>query len=74
MYKNPPRLPIEQKLAAGGLLSLRREFCPWAGICAVTAYKEISEGRLKVVKIGRNTMVAGQDAIAWRDCKRGIAA
>jgi hypothetical protein len=43
-------------------------------MCPVTAYKEISQGRLKVVKVGRKTMVAAQDAIAWRDCKRGIAA
>jgi hypothetical protein len=73
---NPhPTLTIEQKLASGGLLSLRREFCPWAGMCAVTAYKAISEGRLKVVKVGRKTMVAGEDAIAFRDAlRRGIAA
>jgi hypothetical protein len=73
MSKNTS-LPVAEKLAAGGLLSLRKEFCSWAGMCPVTAYKEISEGRLKVVKIGRKTMVAGQDAIAWRDRKRGLAA
>jgi hypothetical protein len=73
---NPhPTLTIEQKLVSGGLLSLRREFCPWAGMCAVTAYKAISEGRLKVVKIGRKTMVTADDAIAFRDAlRRGITA
>jgi hypothetical protein len=44
-------------------------------MCAVTAYKAISEGRLKVVKIGRKTMVTADDAIAFRDAlRRGIAA
>jgi hypothetical protein len=72
MYNSTP-LTIEQKLASGALLSLRREFCRWAGICPVPAYKEISEGRLKVIKVGRKAMVAAPDAIAWRDNKRGIA-
>jgi hypothetical protein len=68
-------LTIEQKLAAGGLIGLRTEFCPWAGICPTTAYKEIGEGRLKVVKVGRSTKVAGADAFAWRDSlRRGITA
>jgi hypothetical protein len=73
MRKNTS-LTVAEKLAAGGLLSLRGEFCSWAGMCPVTAYKEISEGRLKVVKVGRKTMVAAQDAIAYRDALRGIAA
>jgi hypothetical protein len=73
MSNNYAPLTIEQKLSSGALLSLRREFCHWAGICAVTAYKEKSEGRLKVVKVGRKTMVAAADAIAWRDNKRGVA-
>jgi hypothetical protein len=45
MRKNTS-LTVVEKLAAGGLLSLRKEFCSWAGMCPVTAYKEISEGRL----------------------------
>jgi hypothetical protein len=45
MPSNSAPLTIEQKLSSGALLSLRREFCPWAGVCAVTIYKEISEGR-----------------------------
>jgi hypothetical protein len=67
-------LTVAEKLAAGGLLSLRKEFCSWAWMCPVTAYKEIPEGRLKVVKIGRKTMVAAQDALAYSDALRGIAA
>ena len=66
-------LTIEQKLASGALLSLRNEFCYWACMCPVTAYKEIAAGRLKVMKVGRKTMVAADDAIAWRDAKREVA-
>ena len=73
MPSNSAPLTIEQKLSSGALLSLRREFCRWAGMCPVTAYKEVSEGRLKVIKVGRKTMVAAPDAIAWRDLKRGVA-
>ncbi len=66
-------LTIEQKIASGGLLSLRREFCPWAGMCAVTAYKEAKAGHLKLTKIRGRTMVAAPDAIAYRDGQRGVA-
>jgi hypothetical protein len=62
MLTNIAALTIEQKLSSGALLSLRREFCPWAGVCAVTAYKEIARGHLKIVKVGRKTMVTGTDA------------
>jgi hypothetical protein len=65
-------LTIEERFAVGAPLSLRREFCNWAGICPVTAYREISEGRLRAIKIGRKTMVAPQDATAWRDALRVI--
>jgi hypothetical protein len=67
-------LTIEQKLASNGCLSLSPEFCDWAGISRVSAYKEISEGRLKTIKVGRSRKVTGADAIAWRDTLRGIAA
>jgi hypothetical protein len=63
----PPALTIEQKIASGGFLDFRREFCPWVGICAVTGYKEIKAGRLKITKLGRSTKVAASDAIAYRD-------
>jgi hypothetical protein len=73
MFLRAPSLSLEQKLSCGALLSLKREFCPWAGICAVTAYKEISEGRLRIVKVGRKTLVAAADALVWRDRMRGVA-
>lgn len=58
---------IPEKLASGSLLHIRREFCPWIGISAVTAYKEVKAGRLKVTKIGHRTYVAAVDALAFRD-------
>ena len=66
-------LTIEERFRSGGLLKLS-EFCLWAAICRVSAYKEISEGRLKATKIGRTTRIAGEDATAWRDARRSIAA
>jgi predicted DNA-binding transcriptional regulator AlpA len=66
-------LTIEQKLASGGCLTIP-EFCDWAGISRVTAYKEISEGRLKTIKVGRSRKATGPDALEWRDALRGIAA
>jgi hypothetical protein len=73
MARNGSPLTIAQKIAAGGFLSLRHEFCPWAGICAVTAYKEARTGRLRLTKIGRKTVVAAPDAIAFRDELRSAA-
>jgi hypothetical protein len=64
---------IEQKIASGGFLNFRREFCPWVGICAVTGYKEAKEGRLRLTKIGRKTIVAVDDAIAYRDAVRAAS-
>ena len=74
MAQNGSTLSIAQKIAAGGFLNLKHEFCPWAGICTVTAYKEARAGRLKLTKIGRKTVVAGDDAIAYRDRLRSATA
>jgi hypothetical protein len=70
MAANSSPLSIEQKIASGGFLNFRREFCPWVGICAVTGYKEAKAGRLRLTKIGRKTTVAAQDALAYRDTVR----
>jgi hypothetical protein len=73
MRKNPS-LTIEQKLASGGFLDFRREFCPWIGFCVVTGYKQVNAGKIKITKVGRKSVVAAQDALAYRDALRGIAA
>ena len=70
-HKTSP-LTIEEKLSAGGFLTLRDEFCRWSGLCATTVYKEAAEGHLKLTKIGRKTVIAAPDALAWRDRKRRI--
>jgi hypothetical protein len=66
-------LSIEDRIRSGGLLNVP-EFSDWAGISRVSTYKEIAEGRLKTVKVGRSRKVTGADATAWRDALRGIAA
>jgi hypothetical protein len=40
-------LSIEEKIAAGGFLTLRDEFRRWSGLCPTTIYKEAAEGYLK---------------------------
>jgi len=60
-------LSIEQKIKSGGFLKLRREFCPWVGICAGTAYKEVTAGRLRLTKVGNKTFVIAADAIEFRE-------
>jgi hypothetical protein len=67
------RLSIEEKIATGGFLTLRDEFMRWSGLCATTIYKEAADGNLKLTKIGRKTVIAAPDALAWRDRKRGVA-
>ncbi len=46
------------------------EFCKEFGIGRTHAYAEIQAGRLRVFKVGKLTMVAGEDALAWRDAYR----
>jgi hypothetical protein len=46
------------------------EFCKAFGIGRTQAYLEIAAGRLKVYKVGKLTMIAGEDALAWRDGHR----
>jgi hypothetical protein len=43
------------------------DFCRDFGVKRSTAYAEIRAGRLKAFKIGDKTMIAGEDALAWRE-------
>jgi hypothetical protein len=43
------------------------EFCAAFGVGRTRAYEEIAAGRLRAFKIGRATLIAGEDALAWRD-------
>jgi len=35
-----------EKIAAGGVLDFRGEFCPWIGVSAVTGYKMVAAGQV----------------------------
>jgi len=41
------------------------EFCHIYGIGKTKTYEEVKSGRLRVVKIGRRTLVSVMDAQAW---------
>jgi hypothetical protein len=50
------------------------EFCREFGVCKSIAYQEIRAGRLKSFTVGAKRLVAGEDALAWRDRHRGQSA
>jgi hypothetical protein len=41
------------------------EFCGWARVSRTVAFKEIARGRLKVVKVGRKSLVTLDAARSW---------
>jgi excisionase family DNA binding protein len=43
------------------------DFCRDFGVSRSTTYAEIRDGRLKAFKVGDKTMIAGEDAMAWRE-------
>jgi hypothetical protein len=43
------------------------DFCREFGVGRTTTYGEIAAGRLKAFKVRGRTLIAGEDAIAWRD-------
>jgi Helix-turn-helix domain len=45
-------------------------FCEAFGVGRSTAYAEIRAERLKAFKIGNKTMIAGEDALSWRNAYR----
>jgi hypothetical protein len=63
---NNPSQSVSERFASGGNLTID-EFAAWAGIGRVTAYREISEGRLALTKIGKCSRIAVPDALRWRD-------
>jgi hypothetical protein len=42
-----------------------REYCDPSGIGRSQAYVEIANGRLRIRKVGRRTIIAVEDAEAW---------
>lgn len=43
------------------------EFCRRHSLSRTAAYREIREGRLRITKVGRRTLIARTDAEAWLD-------
>ncbi len=50
------------------------EFCGRHSISRTAAYREIGEGRLRVTKVGRRTLIARSDAEAWLERLRKASA
>jgi excisionase family DNA binding protein len=44
-----------------------KSFCKAYSISRSSAYVEISEGRLKIVKVGRRTLIRREAAKSWLD-------
>lgn len=42
------------------------EFCTAYGIGRSRAYQEIRQGRLKIFKVGKATLISAESADAWR--------
>ena len=49
-----------------GAISVK-EFCAWASIGRTAAYEEIANGRLRVRKAGRRTLIPINEAQRWLD-------
>lgn len=41
------------------------EFCGWASIGRSKFYQELQEGRIRIRKVGRKSVVTVPDALAW---------
>jgi hypothetical protein len=67
MSKKNPLSSVAEKIAAGGVLDFRSEFCPWIGISPVTGYQLIADGKVKTSKIGRKRVITVPNAVAFRD-------
>lgn len=47
------------------ILETLPEFCKRHSISRTAAYREIGEGRLRITKVGRRTLIARPDAEEW---------
>ena len=63
----PPRIHIEDimKASATPAALAVRDFCLWAGVSRSTFYKEVKEGRLQPVKLGKKTLIVMTEAERW---------
>jgi excisionase family DNA binding protein len=57
-------LTLAERLASDGALTIG-ETASWSGLGRGTVYEEIRDGRLRIAKVGRRTIVRAADARAW---------
>ena len=57
--QNASVTPIER-----GAFSIK-DFCEWASVSRTTAYREMTDGRLKSRKLRGRTIILKSDADAW---------
>ena len=73
MARKSDTVTLEQKLATGGLIDFRREFCPWIGVGVVFGYQLVKSGEIRLTKIGRRSFVAAADATAFVESRRAAS-
>lgn len=66
--QTPAATPIER-----GAFSIK-EFCEWASVSRTTAYREMTDGKLKSRKLRGRTVILKSDADAWLDALPTAAA
>ncbi len=44
-----------------------KEFCTIYNICRTKAYEEIKNGRLKIIKCGKSTLIPIESAEKWQE-------
>ena len=71
--KKDPGFSVAERMALDGALSVD-EVAKWAGVGRVKVYAEIKAKRLKVVKLGRRTIIRADDARAWLSSMSGEVA
>lgn len=57
-------MTVPEAVPPQGAMSVEA-FCQWASIGRTAAYREISEGRLHVRKLGRRTLIPLAEAERW---------
>jgi hypothetical protein len=69
------RLPIRERprIPLGPRRALHSDAALTHRVCVVTGYKQIKAGHLKLTKIGRKSVVAVPDALAYRDALHGTS-
>ena len=62
--RKTPAFSMVDRIDCGGNLRID-EFCQWAAISRSSAYQEVAAGRLKILKVGRRSVIPVHAAKAW---------